>query len=109
MISIEIAFLGAWVGQMFDLLPLEIVTDAVNLQFIGVGGTVLSGLTLLAVYGLLSLVLLLVFLLLYGMGFVVTGMILLAPVMLAISVLTPLVPLLIVGLLIYLLVRRKNP
>ncbi|MBP7081546.1 MAG: histidine kinase [Rhodocyclaceae bacterium] len=109
MIGIGIAFLGAWVGQMFDLLPLEIVTDAVNLQFIGVGGTVLSGLTLLAVYGLLSLVLLLVFLLLYGMGFVVTGMILLAPVMLAISVLTPLVPLLIVGLLIYLLVRRKNP
>ncbi|MBK9520711.1 MAG: histidine kinase [Rhodocyclaceae bacterium] len=109
MIGIGIAFLGAWVGQMFDLLPLEIVTDAVNLQFTGVGGTVLSGLTLLAVYGLLSLVLLLVFLLLYGMGFVVTGMILLAPVMLAISVLTPLVPLLIVGLLIYLLVRRKNP
>ena len=109
MIGIGIAFLGAWVGQMFDLLPLEIVTDAVNLQFTGVGGTVLSGLTLLAIYGLLSLVLLLVFLLLYGMGFVVTGMILLAPVMLAISVLTPLVPLLIVGLLIYLLVRRKNP
>ena len=109
MIGIGIAFVGAWVAQIFDLLPMEIVTDAVNLQFTGVGGTVLTGLILLAVYGILSLVLLIVFLLLYGIGFVVAGMILLAPVMLAISVLTPLVPLLIVGLLIYLLVRRKNP
>ena len=108
MLGIGIAFLGVWIAQIFDLLPLEIVTDAVNLQITGISGTVLTALILVAVYGILSLVLLLVFLLLYGVGILVSGILLLVPVLATISIVTPLVPFILVGMVIYWILRRKN-
>ena len=108
MLGIGIAFLGIWIAQIFDLIPLEIVTDAVNLQITGISGTVLTALILVAFYGILSLVLLLVFLLLYGVGILVSGILLLVPVLATISIVTPLIPFILVGLVIYWILRRKN-
>ena len=108
MLGIGIAFIGLWIAQMFDLLPLTIATDALNLQFTGLSGVVLSALILLATYGILSLVLLLVFLLLYGVGILLAGILLLFPVLATISIVTPLVPFVLVGLVIYLILRRKH-
>jgi Histidine kinase len=108
MLGIGIAFIVVWIGQMFDVFPLTIATDALNLQFTGISGIVLSALLLLAAYGILSLVLMLVFLLLYGVGILVTGILLVVPVFAAISIITPLVPFLLIGFVFYWLLKRKN-
>ena len=109
MLGIGIAFIGLWIAQMFDLLPLTIATDALNLQFTGISGVVLSALILLATYGILSLVLLLVFLLLYGVGILLAGILLLVPLLATISIVTPLLPFVLVGLVIYWILQRKQP
>ena len=113
MAAIAVFFVVIWVGNFTGAFPMELGLDKIygadigNLELVGTGGAALTGLILAAVYGVLSLVLLVVCFILYCVGFVVLGVLITVPVITAISVIAPLVPFALVGWIIYLILRRR--
>ena len=114
MAAIAVFFVVIWVGNFTGAFPMELGVDKIygadigNLELVGAGGAALTALMLAAVYGLLSLVMLVVSFILYCVGFVVFGALLIVAVALVVSIVAPILPFALVGWIIYMLVKRRK-
>ena len=114
MAAIAVFFVVIWVGNFTGALPMELGVDKIygadigNLELVGAGGAALTALILAAVYGLLSLVMLVVSFILYCVGFVLFGSLLVVAGALVVSVVAPILPFALVGWIIYMLVKRRK-
>lgn len=106
-VSMGVLTLGlftALVVMLFGDLPVQF-GDA---QLSGAGGIALGLLALLAGFGVLTLVLLILSATLYGVGLLLTGIVLMLPLIIAFALAPPLAPFAVVGLLIYWLLRKRD-
>jgi signal transduction histidine kinase/uncharacterized membrane protein len=79
-----------------------------NLELHGIEGMALSSLGLLAVFAAVALVLFGIVALIYGLGVLLAGLLIFIPVVVLISIFPALAPLILLGLLIYWVVRKRK-
>ncbi len=106
MLLLVVGFFLGLVGLFTGWLPVEVNQFRLD----GLEGMAVGSLGLLIAFGVLALVIGLLVLLLYGMGFLFAGLLLFIPTVILISIFPVLSPLILVGLVIYWFSwrRRKN-
>ena len=104
MALLTVGLFAALVAMLVGEFPVEF-GDA---QLSGASGVVIGMLALLAAFGVLTLVVLIVSATLYGVGLLLTGMLLMLPLIMAFALAPPLAPFAVVGLLIYWFLRKRD-
>lgn len=104
MVLLAVVFGVALAALLAGAMPVKI--DGMQLD--GIEGLALGSLGLLAGFGVVALVIVLVVALLYGLGVLFAGLLIFIPVVILIAIFPALAPGIIVGLLIYWFVRRKR-
>lgn len=99
-----VLFFVGFVGVVLGWVPMQVN----DLRFDGVEGMALGSLGLLLAFGVLALVVGILLLVLYGMGFLFVGLLIFIPTVILISMVPALSPFILLGLLIYWWVRRKQ-
>jgi hypothetical protein len=95
---------AAVIAIVFGQFPMQFGEAQLN----GVGGAALGVLALLAGFGVLTLVMFMLSLTLYGVGILLTGIVLMLPIIIAFALAPPLAPFVVIGLLIYWFMRKRD-
>lgn len=104
MALLAVVFGIAMAAMLAGALPINI--DGMQLQ--GVGGKALGSLGLLAGFAVLTVAIIIVVAVIYGLGVLFAGLLIFIPVVILIALFPALAPGIIVGLVIYWFVRRKR-
>ncbi len=108
MLLLGLALLGLVVISV-ALLAGEVPVQLASVELTGPSGMALGALGLLAVYAALSVAIVMLVALIYGMGYVVAGLVVVIPMLVLLGTLAPLTPAILLAVLIYWLVKRKRP
>ncbi|MBI5921048.1 MAG: histidine kinase [Betaproteobacteria bacterium] len=104
MLLLAVAFGIALAAVFAGAIPIQVG----NVQLHGIEGMALSSLGLLAVFAAIALVLFGVVALIYGLGVLLAGLLIFIPMVILIALFPALAPLILIGLLVYWLVRRRK-
>lgn len=104
MIALAVVFGIALAALLTGVLPANIN----NLEINGIEGMALGSLGLLAGFSAAALALMVVVAVVYGLGLLAVGLMIFIPVVVAISIFPSVAPFVLLGLLIYWYVRKRN-
>ena len=104
MMILAIVFLFMLAGLYTGWLPLDIE----GFQLDGIEGMALGSIVLLVGFAVCALVIAIVVAVFYGLGFVLAVLLLLIPVIILVSLFPVLAPFVVIGLIVYLLWRRRK-
>jgi len=104
MVLLAVVFGVALAAMLAGVLPVKF--DGMEIQ--GVEGMALGSLGLLAGFGVLTLAIVIVVVVIYGLGVLFAGLLIFIPVVILIALFPALSPFILLGLLIYWFVRRKR-
>ncbi len=104
MILLAVIFGIAWAALLAGILPVNIN----NVELGGIEGMAIGSLLLVAGFCAVALGLLVVVGVIYGLGLLLTGLLIFIPAVIIIAMFPALAPLILIGLLIYWFVRRRK-
>jgi hypothetical protein len=104
MVLLTLSCFAAIIAMLLGQIPVHFG----EAEFNGIGGAALGVLALLAAFGVLTLVMLIFSLALYGIGILLTGIVLMLPLIFAFALAPPLAPFVVIGLLIYWFMRKRD-
>ena len=104
MVGLCIAFLIALLGLYAGWMPVQIG----DLQLDGLEGMALGSVGLLVGFGAVALVILILVAVLYGLGFLFAALLVFIPLAILMSIVPALAPFIVIGLIIYWLLRRDR-
>jgi hypothetical protein len=104
MMTLCVVFLLSLVGLYTGWMPVQVG----DLQLDGIEGMALGSVGLLAAFGALAMAILIVVAVLYGLGFFLAAMLIFIPAMILIGLFPVLSPLVLIGLLIFWAVKKRN-
>lgn len=104
MVLLAVAFGIALAAIFAGAVPIQLG----NLELHGIEGMALSSLGLLAVFAAVALMLFGIVALIYGLGVLFAGLLIFIPMVILISIFPALAPLILLGLLVYWVVRKRK-
>lgn len=104
LITLAVAFVLIWAAWLFGAFPLTIN----NMELRGVEGMALGTLVLVITFGVLALALFVVVGVVYGLGLLLTLLSIIVPVIILVGLFPALSPLILIGIIIYWYVRRRQ-
>ena len=104
MIVLAVVFGLLLAGLYAGVLPVQVGNARLN----SIEGMALGTLALVAGFGIVALVLVIVVAVLYGLGVLFAGLLVIIPLVVLISIFPALSPFLLIGLVIYWFIRRKK-
>ena len=104
LMTLAVAFVLIWAGLMMGLIPVTI--DDMELR--PLEGMALGTLVLVIAFGVLALAVFVVVGVIYGLGLLLTLLSVIVPVVIAVGLFPGLPPFILIGIMIYLYVRRRR-